>query len=108
MLVMGFYASFNLDFMLAHALSGTLFFAATYMATDYSSGCLTPGGKTVFAIGAGILTAFFRIVFTYPGGVGFAILIMNFLAPHIDQWLMPRIYGHKERPKVRFNRQGRA
>ena len=69
MLVMGFYSGFNLDFMLAHALSGTLFFAATYMATDYSSGCLTPGGKTVFAIGAGVLTAFFRIVFTYPGGV---------------------------------------
>lgn len=108
MLIIGFYSSFNLDFMLSHALSGTLFFAATYMATDYSSGCLTPGGKTVFAIGAGLLTAFFRIVFTYPGGVGFAILIMNFLAPHIDQMLMPRIYGHKERPKVRFNRQGRA
>ena len=107
-LVTGFYSGFNLEFMGSHAFSGTLFFAATYMATDYSSGALTPEGKTVFAVGAGILTAFFRIVFTYPGGVGFAILIMNALAPHIDQKLMPRIYGHKKRPDVKFNRQKRA
>ncbi|HSR04641.1 MAG TPA: RnfABCDGE type electron transport complex subunit D, partial [Proteiniclasticum sp.] len=108
MLVMGFYSGFNLSFMASHAFSGTLFFAAVFMATDYSSGALTPEGKTVFAIGAGLLTAFFRIAFTYPGGVGFAILIMNALAPYIDQKLMPRIYGHKKRPDVRFNRQKRA
>ncbi|SFC27941.1 electron transport complex protein RnfD [Alkalibacterium subtropicum] len=103
--VMGLWANFNFDFMMAHALTGTLFFAATYMATDYSSGSLTPEGKTVFAIGAGLLTAFFRIAFNYPGGVGFAILIMNALAPSIDSKLMPRIYGHKKRPAVKFNRQ---
>lgn len=104
--IMGFWANFNFDFMMTHALTGTLFFAATYMATDYSSGSLTPQGKTVFAIGCGVLTAFFRIAFDYPGGVGFAILIMNALAPFIDSKLMPRIYGHKNRPEVYFNRQG--
>lgn len=103
--VMGFWANFNFDFMMTHALTGTLFFAATYMATDYSSGALTPEGKTVFAIGCGLLTAFFRIAFNYPGGVGFAILIMNAVAPYIDSKLMPRIYGHKERPQTNFNRQ---
>lgn len=107
-LVTGFYSGFNFEFMMSHALSGTLFFAATYMATDYSSGALTPEGKTIFAVGAGLLTAFFRIAFTYPGGVGFAILIMNGLAPMIDQRFMPRIYGHKERPDVKFDRQKRA
>lgn len=103
--VIGFYSSFNFEFMMTHALSGTLFFGATYMATDYSSGALTPEGKTVFAVGAGVLTALFRIIFTYPGGVGFAILIMNALAPRLDQLFMPRIYGHEGRPKVKFNRQ---
>lgn len=102
---MGFWSSFNFDFMMTHALTGTLFFGATYMATDYSSGALTPEGKTVFAIGCGVLTAFFRIAFNYPGGVGFAILIMNALAPYIDNKLMPRIYGHSKRPQVNFNRQ---
>lgn len=106
-LVMGFYSGFNFDFMMSHALTGTLFFGATFMATDYSSGALTPEGKTLFAIGAGILTGFFRIAFTYPGGVGFAILIMNALAPIIDQKLMPKIYGHKKRPQVIYNRQGK-
>lgn len=106
-LVTGFYSGFNFDFMMSHALTGTLFFGATYMATDYSSGALTPEGKTVFAIGAGLLTGFFRIAFTYPGGVGFAILIMNALAPLIDQKLMPRIYGHKKRPQVVYDRQGK-
>ncbi len=106
-LTVGLYSSFNLEFMLSHALSGTLLFAAVFMATDYSSGALTPGGKTVFALGGGILTAVFRIAFNWPGGVGVAILIMNALAPFIDQRLMPRIYGHKTRPTVRFNRQGR-
>ncbi|NLB21577.1 MAG: RnfABCDGE type electron transport complex subunit D [Clostridium sp.] len=106
-LVTGFYSGFNFDFMMSHALTGTLFFGATFMATDYSSGALTPEGKTVFAIGAGLLTGFFRIAFTYPGGVGFAILIMNALAPVIDQKLMPKIYGHKKRPEVIYNRQGK-
>lgn len=105
-LIMGFWSGFNFNFMMTHALTGTLFFAATYMATDYSSGSLTPAGKTVFAIGCGVFTAFFRIAFDYPGGVGFAILIMNGCAPFIDGRLMPRIYGHKSRPKTKYDRQG--
>ena len=104
-LVMCFWASFNLEFMMTHALTGTLFFGATYMATDYSSGALTPGGKTVFAIGGGVLTALIRIIFDFPGGFGIALIIMNICAPFIDQKLMPRIYGHKKRPDVKFDRQ---
>lgn len=93
------YGDFSFNYMMTHVLSGTLLFGATYMATDYSSGALTPDGKTVFAIGCGILTAVIRIVFDFPGGVGFAILIMNGLAPMIDKHLAPRIYGHKKRPQ---------
>ncbi|WP_440897390.1 RnfABCDGE type electron transport complex subunit D [Amphibacillus sp. Q70] len=92
------YGDFSFIYMMTHVLSGTLLFAATYMATDYSSGALTPDGKTIFAIGCGILTAAIRIIFDFPGGVGFAILIMNGLAPLIDKHFAPRIYGHKKRP----------
>lgn len=105
MVTMGLVSSVNLDFMLAHALSGTLIFAAVYMATDYSSGALTPQGQTVFAIGCGVLTALFRFLFDFPGGVGFAIIIMNLLAPTLDKYLAPRIYGYAKRHKVEFNRQ---
>lgn len=94
------YGSFSFDYMMTHVLSGTLIFAAVFMATDYTSGALTPDGKTIFAIGAGLLTIAIRLVFNFPGGVGFAILIMNALSPVIDKYLAPRIYGHKKRPKV--------
>lgn len=104
-LVTGLWSSFNLTYMLTHALSGTLVFGATYMATDYSSGALTPEGKTVFAVGGGVLTALIRILFNYPGGFGIALIIMNICAPFIDQKLMPRIYGYQKRPQVKFDRQ---
>ncbi|EXJ23560.1 Electron transport complex protein RnfD [Alkalibacterium sp. AK22] len=104
--VMGLWSSFDFTFQMTHMLSGTLFFAATYMITDYSSGALTPQGKTVFAVGVGVLTAFFRITLDHPGGVGYSILIMNALAPFIDSKLMPKIYGHDKRPQTSFNRQG--
>ncbi|WP_017471580.1 RnfABCDGE type electron transport complex subunit D [Amphibacillus jilinensis] len=97
-IITSIYGDYSFTYMMTHVLSGTLFFGATYMATDYSSGALTPDGKTVFAIGCGILTAVIRIVFNFPGGVGFAILIMNGLAPLIDKHLAPRIYGHRKRP----------
>lgn len=92
------YGNSDFTYMMTHVLSGTLLFAAVYMATDYSSGSLTPDGQTVFAIGCGILTALIRIVFNFPGGVGYAILIMNALVPLLDKYLAPRIYGHKKRP----------
>lgn len=100
-----FWSGFNLEYMMAHALSGTLFFAATYMATDYSSGALTPDGKTVFAIAGGLLTGILRIAVGFPGAIGIAIIIMNIAAPFIDSWFLPRIYGHKSRPERSLDRQ---
>lgn len=107
-LVATFWSNFDLEFMLSHALSGTLFFAATYMATDYSSGSLTPDGKTVFAVVGGALTMILRIAVGWPGAVGVAIIIMNIAAPYIDQKFMPRIYGHNKRPGVKFDRQSNS
>lgn len=103
-----FWSNFDLEFMLAHALSGTLFFAATYMATDYSSGALTPDGKTIFAIAGGALTMILRLTVGWPGAVGVAIVVMNIAAPFIDQKCMPRIYGHNKRPDVTFDRQSNS
>lgn len=97
-IVTSIYGNFQFDYMMTHVLSGTLIFAATFMATDYSSGPLTPDGKTIFAIGCGVLTAAIRILFNFPGGVGIAILIMNACVPMIDKHLAPRIYGHRKRP----------
>lgn len=105
MVTIGLYSGLNLEFMLAHVLTGTIMFAAVYMATDYSSGALTPIGQTIFAIGIGFITMTIRFFFDFPGGIGFAILIMNALAPLLDRYFAPRIYGYSERKVVKFNRQ---
>ncbi|MDO5522651.1 MAG: RnfABCDGE type electron transport complex subunit D [Bacteroidia bacterium] len=104
-LVMFLFSGFNIHFTAAHVLSGTLIFAAVFMVTDYSSGPITAKGQTIFAIGCGVLTAFFRIVFNLPGGIGFAIIIMNMVAPWLDKQFTPRIYGHKKALRVRGDRE---
>lgn len=99
-LIMLVYSGFDFEFMMYHILSGALLLAGTFMVTDYASGGLTPLGRTVFPIGAGIITAAFRIGYFSPEGVGFSILIMNAIIPFVDKLVMPRIYGHKKRPGV--------
>lgn len=94
------YSGFDFEYMMYHVLSGALLLAGTFMVTDYASGGLTPMGRTLFPIGAGILTAAFRIAPFSPEGVGFSILIMNAVIPFLDKEVMPRIYGHKKKPKV--------
>lgn len=104
-LIMFLFSGFDVEYAAVHMLSGTLFFAAVFMATDYSSGAITPKGQVFFAIGCGVLTALFRILFNFPGGVGFAILTMNMIAPWIDKQCTPRIYGHKKPILVRGDRE---
>lgn len=99
-LIMLVYSGFDFEYMVYHLLSGALIFGATFMITDYASGGLTPLGRTIFPIGAGIITAIFRIVYFSPEGVGFSIIIMNAIIPFLDKELMARIYGHRKRPKV--------
>ena len=98
-IVTALYGDFSYVYYMTHLLTGTAFFAATYMVTDYSSQPLTPDGKIIFALLAGILTGIIRIVFDFPGGVGIAILIMNGCSPWLDSYLAPKIYGHKKRIK---------
>lgn len=91
-------SGFDFEFMMQHILTGSLILAAVFMVTDYSSTPFNPGGKIIFAIGAGIITILLRFYSPYPGGVGFAILIMNVFVPILDRLCAPRIYGHKKRP----------
>ena len=78
---------------IAHMLSGGLLLGAIFMATDYVTSPMTVKGKTIFAIGCGILTVVIRIFSAYPEGVSFAILIMNAFVPLIDRGCIPRVYG---------------
>ena len=74
-------------------LSGGLFIAAIFMATDYVTTPITRVGRMIFALGCGIITVVIRFFGNYFEGVSFAILVMNILSPYIDKWTQPRPLG---------------
>lgn len=82
-----------LEWMLYNLLGGGLMLGAIFMATDYVTSPVTPGGQILFAIGCGGLTVFLRYFGVYPEGVSFAILIMNAFVWLLDKAGMPRRFG---------------
>ncbi|MEG2295725.1 MAG: RnfABCDGE type electron transport complex subunit D, partial [Oscillospiraceae bacterium] len=74
-------------------LTGGLMLGAVFMATDYSTTPITNKGKFIFAIGCGVITMVIRIYGSYPEGVSFAILLMNIIAPLIDQYTQTKPFG---------------
>ena len=82
-----------MSWMLYNVLGGGLFLGAFFMATDYVTTPLLPGGKVVFGIGCGLITMMIRLWGQYPEGVSFSILIMNCLTPLIDSFFQKRMYG---------------
>lgn len=77
-------------------LSGGVFLAAFFMATDYATTPISTRGKIVFGIGCGIITFVIRQFGSFPEGVSFAILLMNVLTPYIEQLTRSKAFGAKE------------
>ncbi len=78
-------------------LSGGLVLGAFFMATDYVSAPISIKGKTIFAIGCGLLTVVIRKWGGYPEGVSYAILMMNAATPIIDRFAKPKKYGRRKK-----------
>ena len=76
-----------------HVFSGATFLGAFFIATDYVTSPVTMKGKIIFGLGCGILIWLIRTFAGYPEGVAFAVLLMNSLAPLIDQYTRPRAFG---------------
>lgn len=74
-------------------LSGGLCFGAFFMATDYVSAPVTPRGRIVFGLGAGLITVLIRKWGNFPEGVTYGILIMNAVSPFLNR-LLHKKYGH--------------
>jgi electron transport complex protein RnfD len=88
------------DDVLFQVLAGGLMFGAVFMATDYVTTPVTGIGKTIFALGCGLITFVIRKFGAMPEGVCFAILIMNGFTPLIDRYVRPKPFGFvKEKPK---------
>lgn len=76
-----------------HMFSGAMLFGAFFIVTDYVGAPITPLGRLIFGIGAGILVMLIRLFGAYPEGVMFAVLIMNALTPLIERWTVPAPFG---------------
>ena len=73
-----------------HLLSGGVWLAAFFMATDYVTSPATRPGQFVFGVLIGLLTGLIRMWGGYPEGICFAILIANAMVPAVDMWFRPR------------------
>jgi electron transport complex protein RnfD len=90
-------SSFGAGNGLFQIMAGGLFLGAIYMATDPVTSPVTPRGRIVAGILAGVLTSVFRIYGKSAEGVTYAILLTNALTPLIDKYTAPRRFGVSRR-----------
>ena len=77
-------------------LSGGLMLGAVFMATDSVAAPLTAAGAWLYGALIGGLTVTIRLFGGLPEGVMYAILLANAVAPLIDRWLQPTVFGSRE------------
>ncbi len=88
----GFYGNIYMT-GLFHVLAGGVMIGAIYMATDFVTTPVTPGGRLIFGIGCGLITMLIRLWGALPEGVTFGILLMNAFTPIIDNFTIPQRFG---------------
>lgn len=80
-------------------LSGGVMLGAFFMATDYVTSPTQKMGQLIFGAGIGALTVLIRLKGGYPEGVCYAILLMNALAPALDNWFRPKRFAPQPQPQ---------
>ncbi len=83
-------------------LSGSIMFAALFMATDMVTSPVGRSARIIYGIGCGVLTVLIRHFTVYPAGVTFAILIMNGATPMIDAKVVDAFFGEVEKRRRRI------
>ncbi len=81
---------------LFHLLSGATMFGAFFIITDPVSSAVSTRGRLIYGACIGILVFVIRAWGNYPDAIAFAVLLMNFAAPFIDYYTLPRTYGHEK------------
>lgn len=80
---------------LFHLLSGGTMLGAFFIVTDPVTSAVSNRGRLIYGACIGLLIYQIRSFGNYPDAVAFAVLLMNFAAPFIDYYTVPRTYGHK-------------
>lgn len=86
-LVVALLSGMDLSYALFQVISGGAMFGAIFMLTDPVTSPVHPVGRAIFGVGAAILTMVIRLFGQTPGGVVYAIVLMNILVPTIDYLL---------------------
>ncbi len=68
-------------------LSGALLYSAVFMVTDPVSAPKVPLSQWIYGAFIGMMIVIFRYKAIFAGGVGFAILLGNMIAPSLDLWI---------------------
>lgn len=90
--------------VLLHLLSGSTMLGAFFIITDPVSSATSTRGRLIYGAGIGILVYVIRVWGNYPDAMAFSVLIMNFAAPFIDYYTLPRTYGHKKSERATRSR----
>lgn len=81
------------EWTLYSIMSGGVVLGAFFLATDYASSPVTGMGRAVYGIGCGLFTVLIQYFGAVGEGAGYAILIMNCIAPLIDAGFRPSHTG---------------
>ncbi len=79
---------------LLHLFSGATMLGAFFIVTDPVSSAVSNKGRLIYGAAIGVLIYAIRTWGNYPDAVAFAVLLMNFAAPFIDYYTLPRTFGH--------------
>ncbi|MCK9468816.1 MAG: electron transport complex subunit RsxD [Porticoccaceae bacterium] len=85
---------------LLHLFSGATMLGAFFIVTDPVTSAASNLGRLIYGAGIGLLIYVIRVWGNYPDAVAFAVLLMNLAAPLIDNYTLPRTYGHRKRGKA--------
>ena len=89
-----------------HLLSGATMLGAFFILTDPVSSAVSNRGRLIYGILIGLLVFIIRAWGNYPDAVAFAVLLANFAAPFIDNYTLPRTYGHTYRRRATEKEEG--
>ncbi len=78
---------------LFHVLAGGVVLGGLFMVSDMVTTPVTPRGRIIFGIGAGLITMVIRRWGGYPEGCSYSILLMNLVTPLIDRYTRPKEFG---------------
>ena len=87
-----------------HLFCGGTMLGAFFIITDPVSSAVSNSGRLIYGAAIGVLVYVIRVWGNYPDAIAFAVLLMNFAAPFIDYYTLPRAYGHTKAERATRSR----